>query len=314
MKTSLSVLTVIFLMLVIGILCAATSQPDKASTKELTVAITDKAAGSQPAEHEVGKLGMPVVSALVKALSDPSNDVRAKAAEALRPILAADPSLAPNWHDRTFWTKRIEKTKPNMLLKDALAILLPEMSAEERAQTCTGSDWSGGTGDSIYQLDDYWRVVIYLNTLGEEKLIKAPELQQFVREQGVKPAGDFTGLWVTWHVNGQKAYEIQYRNGKHDGMFTSYWDNGSKCYQQHVKGGIADGPDTGWYKSGKKMYEGQYKDDQQDGTWRHWYENGQLSLEATYKNGTQVSSQSWPENDLSPAASQPASTPSKIGG
>src|SRR4051812_15965992 len=93
------------------------------------------------------------VRRLVKGLSHSNNDARAKAAAALRPILAADPSLAPNWHDKTFWCRRIKKCKPRMLLDDALAVLLPELSIEERKKTRIGGAGDGGGGETWYQLD-----------------------------------------------------------------------------------------------------------------------------------------------------------------
>jgi len=250
-----------------------------------------------PVHTDNSQLVTPSVPALVKALSDPSNDVRAQAAAALRPILAADPSLAPNWHDQAYWMKRIEKTKPDMLLKDALAAVLPDLSEEERERTLRAGAWSGGTGVSSYQLDDYWQVLFSLKDVGHEKLIEAPKLEAYARPTWVKPADDFTGLWATWHVNGQKVNEIEYRNGKYDGTFTAYYDDGSKCFQQHYKQHVCDGTDSGWFRSGKKMYEGQYKEGKQDGTWRHWYENGQMSTETSYKDGKQEgSSTTWLEN------------------
>ena len=53
------------------------------------------------------KIGKPAAPALVKALSDPRNDVRAFAAKALRPILAADPTSAPNYHNKAYWKQRL---------------------------------------------------------------------------------------------------------------------------------------------------------------------------------------------------------------
>jgi hypothetical protein len=222
---------------------------------------------------------------LVNVLSDPSNEVRAKAAAALLPIVAADPSIAPNWHNKTFWSKRVEKTNSGMLLDDALGILLPELSMEQRNKTLIGADWSGGSGVSICQLDDYWRATFPLKDFDKPQLIERPILEPSVCHEWVKPPEHFTGLWVTWYVNGQKANEIEYRDGKYDGTFTAFYDNGSKAYKQHYKAHVCVGAEIGWHKSGKNAYEGEYKDGKQDGVWRHWYENGQLASQSTYKNG-----------------------------
>jgi antitoxin component YwqK of YwqJK toxin-antitoxin module len=241
----------------------------------------------------------PAVVALVKSLSDPSNDVRANAAEKLRHILAADPSLAPNWHDKDFWTKRVEKIAPGTLLKDALAILLPEMTPKEQEAACEAGMWSGGSGVSMYRLDDYWRVTFSLKDYGAEKLIRTPVLEDNVRQAWIKPAEDYTGVWDAWYVNGRKANEIHYRTGKYDGTFTAYFDNGAKCYEQHYQAGVCNGPDTGWYKSGSVQYQGQYNNGKQDGIWRHWYENNDPSISQEEKNDKLNGTYScWPHKGL----------------
>jgi antitoxin component YwqK of YwqJK toxin-antitoxin module len=234
---------------------------------------------------------------LVKALSDPNNDVGAKAAATLRPILAADPSLAPNWHDKTFWCRRIKKCKPDMVLDEALAVLRPELSVAERKKTCIGGARSGGGGTSWYKLDDYWEATFQVNNSEKQTLGERPKLEANVRDVPIKPPDHFTGVWVTWHVNGQKAEEIQYRDGKYDGTSTTFYGNGRKLMEQHYKEGICEGPEIGWYKSGKKEYEGQYKNEKQDGLWRYWYENGQFRSESNYENGLQNGrSTDWFEN------------------
>src|SRR4051812_38925295 len=55
------------------------------------------------AVNALAKIGKPAAPALVKALGDPRNDLRAGAAEALRIVLAADPASAPNCHTEADW-------------------------------------------------------------------------------------------------------------------------------------------------------------------------------------------------------------------
>ena len=113
----------------------------------------------------------------------------------------------------------------------------------------------------------------------------APDLFRSVRQAWVAPSAKYMGMWVTWHVNGQKANEIQYRNGQYDGTFTAFYDDGSRCYQQHFTLGICHGTDTGWHRNGKRAYEGQYEHDKQAGTWRWWNENGQIESVKEYEAG-----------------------------
>lgn len=229
------------------------------------------------------KIGKPAAPALARTLSDPRNDVRTFAAEALRSIFSSGPASAPNCHEKTYWEQRIAQLKGGMTLDEALELLLPDLSPADRRKTCEGGAWSGGSGTSIYRLDDYWTVHLYLVDFEHQKLHEhAPDLKRLVRKVWVVQPAGYTGLWVTWHVNGQEAHEIQYRNGRYDGTFTAFHDDGSKCYEQHYTAGVCHGPDTGWHRNGKKAYEGQYEHDKQVGTWRWWNENGQIESTKEY--------------------------------
>jgi hypothetical protein len=234
-------------------------------------------------------MGKPAAPALVTALSDPHNDVRTFAAEALRPILAADPANAPNCHDEAFWKKRIAQLKAGMPLDEALKVLLPELSPAERRKMCEGGAWGGfggGRGTINCRLDDYWVVCLHLADLGHEKLHDAtPDLFRSVRYVWVAPPAAYTGEWVTWFVNGQNSHEIQYRSGQYDGTFTAFNTDGSKCYQQHYTKGICQGADTGFHANGTKSYEGQYENGKQVGTWRWWKENGEIESVKDYGAG-----------------------------
>jgi cytochrome c5 len=229
-------------------------------------------------------IGKPAAPALVAALSDPRNDVRAFSAEALRLIIAADPANAPNYHDEAYWTQRVARLEAGMMLDHALELLLPELTPAERQKRGEGGAWSGGSGTSTYRLDDYWAVHLYLMDFGKEKLHEhVPDLFRSVRRVWVAPPDGYTGKWVTWHVNGQKANDIQYRNGQYDGKFTAFYDNGSKCFQQHYTQHVCHGTDTGWHRDGKRAYEGRYEHGKQVGTWRWWNENGQIESVKEYE-------------------------------
>lgn len=233
--------------------------------------------------------GLPDAATLIKDLSDPRSDVRASAAEALRSLLAADPASAPNCHKKAYWEKRVAQLKAGMTLEDALKLLLPELSPSERRKTCQGGPWSGASGSSVVRLDDYWTVTLYLVDFEHQKLHEhAPDLNRAVRPVWVEAPKGYTGVWVTWYVNGQKSHEIQYRDGQYDGPFTAFHDDGSKSYEQHYSLGVCRGTDTGWHRNGKKAYEGQYEHGEQTGTWRWWNDNGQIESTRKYKAGKLV--------------------------
>jgi hypothetical protein len=250
------------------------------------------------------KIGKPAVPALIKVLSNPRNDVRASAAEALRSILASDPTSAPNYHEKAYWEQRLTQLKAGMSLDEAIAVLLPELSPAERRKSRQMVFGSGGGSTSVFRLDDYWAIVMYswrnLSKMPhreglwydhaefeENKLSPTPPvLNQRVRQVCVAPPTRYTGSWVTWYVNGQKADEGQYRNGRHDGIFTAFYDDGHKCYEQHYTEGVCHGTAAGWHRNGRKAYEGQYENDKQVGTWRSWKDNGEVQSIKEYKNGS----------------------------
>jgi len=72
------------------------------------------------------------------------------------------------------------------------------------------------------------------------------------------------GLWTSWHENGQKAEEGEYKDGKRVGDWMY------------------------WRENGKKLREGQFANGREVGVWTSWYENGQKLGEIQYANGGRV--------------------------
>lgn len=101
----------------------------------------------------------------------------------------------------------------------------------------------------------------------------------------IQPPKNYTGTWTVWDRNGQKRYEISYKNGRYHGAYTTYHSNGQKSTQQEHREHKAHGLGRGWYSNSQKMYEINYKDGKPDGRWIHWYSNGQKQCEQEYNNG-----------------------------
>ena len=222
------------------------------------------------------------VKAHIQALRDTDSEKRASAAEALRRIIVRYPSgtvyLDSKDGGEAAWQDKVNRVAPGMAKADVLKIL-PEFAESPGASELA----SGDSHVVSYRLDYHWMVRIsYRNT---NKVIEQPVLLRCALRVHPEPPKNLTGTWTTWHVNGQKAYEIQYKNGQYDGVFTSFHDNGNKSYEQHYVGHVAHGPDTGWNADGSLSYTAQYRDGKQDGRWTHWYANGQKHSEADYDNG-----------------------------
>lgn len=107
----------------------------------------------------------------------------------------------------------------------------------------------------------------------------------------------FTGKAVTFHENGQKKSEVNYKDGKVDGLSTAWYESGQKQAELTVKDGVPDGLFTVWYEHGQKKSEIDYKNGVEDGRFIEWYESGQKRSEATNEDGGLVGRfTTWYEN------------------
>jgi hypothetical protein len=200
--------------------------------------------------------------------------VRAGAAQALRPLIDADPASAPNFHEDAFWNGRIAKIKKGTTLKDVFTTL-----QTARRPTSRWYDWDGPVE---YRLDDYWLLRLH-GTRGQGnveetsvRITRVPEVIPSAVHVEVNPPPNFTGKWTTWYVNGRKACEMEYLQGKFHGVLTRYHDNGLKSVEQHYQNGNCHGIDRGWYRGGRKMYQGNWLNGVMIGERRTWNQNGDL--------------------------------------
>ncbi len=92
----------------------------------------------------------------------------------------------------------------------------------------------------------------------------------------VEPPEDFTGTWVTYFINGEKARQVDYVNGNRFGTLISYYSCGAKAYVQHYNADGCDGEDTGYFPSGRISYRAHYKAGNPVGTWIWYDEDGNI--------------------------------------
>lgn len=95
----------------------------------------------------------------------------------------------------------------------------------------------------------------------------------------------FTGVQTQWHPNGQKYWEIPYRDGKINGTWVRWYQNGQKESETTYRDGKINGISVGWDENGQKALEITYRDGKFDGTYVTWYENGQKTSEWIYREG-----------------------------
>jgi len=68
----------------------------------------------------------------------------------------------------------------------------------------------------------------------------------------------------------------------------AYYDNGQKAWEVHYKNGKKDGPWTMWYENGKTELRGHYKDGKKEGFELGWGPNGQQRYESYFHKGKEV--------------------------
>jgi hypothetical protein len=192
-------------------------------------------------------------------LHSPSQQVRDAAATLLRASYVPPP--------RSRWEPVLAALRPGDSKDLVLQMLQPYSVKME------GAIGGGGSRTELYRLDDLW---VLRCDYGRSSGLFASELIEQVRYVWVAPAADFTGVWITYYVNGQRSHEIQYRNGQSFGTSTTFHSNGSKAVVQHRAAEGADGEAIGYFPSGAVAYRGQYSRNQQVGTWVWYNEDGSV--------------------------------------
>jgi len=205
--------------------------------------------------------------------------VRAAAAKALREIVAKYGNGTSNIRERDAgearWMEKVKQVKPGMSkekAEESLSVAIKEHS----------NDPSGGSHTWYYRLDPHWVVTIeYRNRV----VIEQPKLRRLEDVVCVPHPPSYSGTWTAWYVNGQKAHDMEYKDGKYEGFFTSYHDNGQKWLAMQYVNGLPNGSDIGWSRDGQKIHAAHWRNGVPDGEAIFWYPNGQKKSETNYRNG-----------------------------
>jgi antitoxin component YwqK of YwqJK toxin-antitoxin module len=78
-----------------------------------------------------------------------------------------------------------------------------------------------------------------------------------------------------WYVNGQREFEVTYKDEKEDGLGTEWYEKGQKKSELTYKNGVFDGLGTVWYENGQKQFEGIHKDGKPISS-KEWNEDGSV--------------------------------------
>lgn len=188
-------------------------------------------------------------------LGDSSQELRDKAAQKLKTIYV--PSK------QAIWEPFIEKLQKGQNKKKFLSIFKPYDLIQVMGFG------SGQSHSVVYELDDDWQLVCWFENDGDK--IISWELSEHTKSIWVEPKEKYSGTWITYFINGQKADEINYKDGAYFGELISYYSDGSKCFVQHYHEKGCNGTDTGYYPTGEVKYKGVYMDGIEIGVW-NWYD------------------------------------------
>lgn len=93
------------------------------------------------------------------------------------------------------------------------------------------------------------------------------------------------GKSTKFHLNGNKAEEINYMNDLKHGEWLQYYANAILCIKSAYKNGSLDGSFESFFANGSKEITGTYQEGVRTGNWNFYDENGSLRKTINYING-----------------------------
>lgn len=122
-----------------------------------------------------------------------------------------------------------------------------------------------------------------------------------VQEERSHLNGKLHGPYSIYDSEGNKSFELNYKNGQLDGMLTSWRyinDLHTKIFEQTYKNGKLNGISSFFSSTqlGMKNVEINYLNGNKDGRLTRWHGNGQILEESVWKEGKLLSAKVWSEN------------------
>jgi len=93
---------------------------------------------------------------------------------------------------------------------------------------------------------------------------------------------------TTYHPNGKKFIEGEYKDELRDGRWASWYDNGQLWSEGNFVKGESHGRRTVYYQNGKKYYEGNFNMGKRSGIWTFYDENGVKDKEINYDTSPEM--------------------------
>jgi len=208
--------------------------------------------------------GCNLIASPIDDLASPSQETRDAAAKILRSIYTPPP--------RTNWDSLVASIKVGDNKTNVIEML-------HRLNIKDGGGAGTGTYESrLFQLDDLWE----LELSSERDIVVGCKLREQMRDIWILPPTNFSGVWTTYWVNGQRSAEVHVKDGKYFGDFTGFSPSGFKSYVQHFDNNLLVGEEIGYFSSGKISYRGQHETNTYIGTWIWYNEDGSTNYVRDY--------------------------------
>jgi antitoxin component YwqK of YwqJK toxin-antitoxin module len=207
-------------------------------------------------------------------LASPSQEVRDAAAKTLR--ANAKPPWKIKW---LLFTSHIKagETETNIL----------ELLHSYNLKAEPGRVWGSLSTFAEYQLDDYWVLGCEFNNNDYQKLILEKwKVMPRWRDVFILPPTNFSGVWITYYANGQKANEEHYKDGMRSGELVGFESDGSIRATEYFEDGKRHGLWTQYFPSLHQIQmQRQFSNNLQiaDEIW--YYTNGSVSAIKHYEDG-----------------------------
>lgn len=116
-----------------------------------------------------------------------------------------------------------------------------------------------------------------------QKIIKQDGV--YVNEESLK---EYTGVYISYHNNGEKEAVYSVRKGVEDGKVEFYYFSGEILEQGEFDNGKKSGKWVRWFQSGIKQAEAFYNKGEKEGVWQIWDERGVKRYLMNYAEGNKV--------------------------
>jgi len=96
------------------------------------------------------------------------------------------------------------------------------------------------------------------------------------------------GDFIEYHPNGKIKTKGIIKNGKRTGIWVSYHLNGNVYSENKYEKGVLNGKTAAYYPNGNVQYMGLYINNKKDDSWFFYLEDGTFDKEILFKDGERL--------------------------